>query len=239
MRITKHKSFSFGKDTFITKNETLFEESYEILKELGNGSYGRVYRVKHKITNEIRACKKMIKDKINDLDGFNKEIEILSQLDHPNIIKLYEIFEEKKFIHLIMEECTGGELFDRIIDNVNNDKMYTEKEAADIFKQIMSAICYCHAQKICHRDLKPENILFTSNERNSSIKVIDFGLSKPYMQNIKGKVNKMKTRVGTAYYVSPEVLKGEYNENCDIWSAGVILYLMLSGFPPFNGNTDT
>ena len=110
--------------------------------------------------------------------------------------------------------------------------MYSEKDAANIFKQLMSAIAYCHSNQICHRDLKPENMLYSTKEDNSLIKVIDFGLSRIVTEK------QMKTKVGTAYYVSPEVLNGNYDDRCDIWSAGVILYILLSGEPPFNGPND-
>ena len=154
-------------------------------------------------------------------------------MDHPNIIKLYEVYEDNRYIYLIMEECSGGELFDRIIEKINKKTLFTEKEAASIFKEMMSAICYCHAQGICHRDLKPENLLFYSSE-DSPLKVIDFGLSRIFS---KGD-HKMSTKVGTAYYVSPEVLSGDYDEKCDVWSSGVILYIILTGDPPFNGAND-
>ncbi len=156
------------------------------------------------------------------------------QIDHPNIIKLYEVYEDKKYVYLIMEECTGGELFDRIFERISNKNLYTEKEAVAIFKDYMSAICHCHSQKICHRDLKPENLLCLDTSNNSPIKVIDFGLSQIYTSTN----HKMSTKVGTAYYVSPEVLEGNYDEKCDIWSSGVILYILLSGDPPFNGQND-
>ena len=156
------------------------------------------------------------------------------QMDHPNIIKLYEVYEDNRYIYLIMEECSGGELFDRIIDRINNKNMFTEKEAAQIFKQMMSAMCYCHGQGICHRDLKPENLLFLNASEDAPLKVIDFGLSRIFNKTD----NKMTTKVGTAYYVSPEVLSGDYDEKCDIWSSGVILYILLTGDPPFNGAND-
>jgi calcium-dependent protein kinase len=168
------------------------------------------------------------------MEKFTSEINIMIKMDHPNIIKLYEVFEDNRYIHLIMEMCTGGELFDRILERITKKKLYTEREAASIFKQVMSAICYCHGQNICHRDLKPENLLLNTPEEDASIKVIDFGLSKIFSdQN-----HKMTTKVGTAYYVSPEVLAGDYDEKCDVWSAGVILYILLTGEPPFNGPND-
>ena len=156
------------------------------------------------------------------------------KIDHPSIIKLYEVFEDSRYVYLIMEECTGGELFDRIYERITKKNLYTEKEAALIFKQYMSAICHCHSLNVCHRDLKPENLLLLNESEDSHLKVIDFGLSK-----IFNEVNhKMSTKVGTAYYVSPEVLCGDYDEKCDIWSAGVILYILLTGEPPFNGTND-
>ncbi len=158
----------------------------------------------------------------------------MRQADHPNIIKLYEVYEDNRYIYLIMEECTGGELFDRIIERIQKKEIFSEKEAALMFKQMMAAICYCHGQKICHRDLKPENLLFLNNSSDSPLKVIDFGLSKVFGSTD----HKMTTKVGTAYYVSPEVLTGDYDEKCDIWSSGVILYILLCGDPPFNGNND-
>jgi calcium-dependent protein kinase len=132
-----------------------------------------------------------------------------------------------------MEECKGGEIFDRIIEHIQNKEMYSEKDAADIIQQVMSCIRYCHNHNICHIDLKPENILYLYNGsvNDNRIKIIDFGLSQ--------EKDKLVSKVGTAYYVSPEILKGKYTELCDIWSAGVILYILLSGDPPFNGPNDS
>lgn len=228
MNYKKHGSILFDKETFVIKNEDTLSNHYDIIKEIGSGGFGHVYQVKHKTSTELRACKKLSKEKIEDIELFNKEINILSQMDHPNIVNLYEIFEDQRFIYMIMEQCTGGELFERIIENVNKDKMYTEREAAEIFKQVMSAIAYCHSKNICHRDLKPENLLFKSNDKDSPIKIIDFGLSKSYVvSSDKKRRNSMKTKVGTPYYVSPEVLKGEYNEKCDVWSCGDFIFNAL------------
>ena len=186
-------------------------------------------------TGETHACKQLSKLAIKNLEQFEREINILKNADHPNIIKLYEIYESKRLYYLVMEECKGGELFDKIIEHIQNKKMYTEKHAAEILEQIMSAIEYCHNNGICHRDLKPENILYLNegSEDGNLIKIIDFGLSQIIQPD-----KKLRSKVGTAYYVSPEILKGVYTEKCDIWSAGVILYILLSGSPPFNGNND-
>ena len=231
----------FNKETFITRTPGNLSDKYEKIKELGSGSYGKVFRVKNKLTEQMCACKELAKKKIADIDKFNLEISIMSKCDHPSIIKLYEIYEDERHIDLVMEECVGGELFDRILSRIDSGNLYSEKQAANIFKQMMSAVSYCHSQGICHRDLKPENILFLTKDEDSPIKVIDFGLSKIFgdvAKNNKQVKKTMQTRVGTAYYVSPEVLKGDYDEKCDIWSAGVILYILLSGDPPFNGEND-
>ena len=226
----------FGKDTFIGKSDSSLQDVYEVVKQLGKGGYGKVFQVKNKKTGEIRACKQLSKLNISDLVKFRREIDILIKTDHPNIIKLYDVFESNHNLYLVMEECNGGELFDRITDHIENEEMYTEKEAADILLQVMSAVEYCHNNGICHRDLKPENLLYLKkgDEKDNPLKVIDFGLS----QTIDVK-KILSSKVGTAYYVSPEILQGKYNEKCDVWSAGVILYVLLSGEPPFNGPSDS
>ena len=225
----------FNKQTFVGLTEGLLTNEYDILKQIGKGAYGKVFKVKNKTTGEIRACKQLVKHDISNIVKFQREITILKKADHPNIIKLYDVYEDDRFLYLVMEQCKGGELFNRILNHIKKKKMYTEKDACTIFLQLMSSISYCHNNGICHRDLKPENILyyFEGEEINNPIKVIDFGLSRYFER--KGKMN---TKVGTAYYVSPEVLSGNYNEKCDVWSAGVILYILLTGEPPFNGPND-
>ena len=235
MDIDKVDTVKFGRDTFVGMTSRSLRDNYECTKQLGKGGYGKVYQVKNKITGEFFACKKLSKLNINNLVKFKREIEILIKTDHPNIIKLYEVFESANSLYLIMEECHGGELFDKILQHIENKEMYSEKQAAEIIKQVMSAIEYCHNNGICHRDLKPENLLYLKkgSEKHNPLKVIDFGLSQTL--NTK-KI--LSSKVGTAYYVSPEILAGKYNEKCDIWSAGVILYVLLSGEPPFNGPSD-
>ena len=222
----------YARETFVQKADGKLLDSYDVLKQLGKGGYGKVYEIRSKKTGEIRACKHLSKLNIKNLEKFKREIEILKKMDHPNIIKLYEVFESERSLYLVMEECKGGEVFDKIIERIQAKQMYSEKDAANIIQQVMSCIQYCHNHNICHRDLKPENLLYLNpgSERDNRIKVIDFGLSQS--------ADKLKTKVGTAYYVSPEILKGNYTQLCDIWSAGVILYILLTGDPPFNGASD-
>ena len=226
-------SKGFNKESFISQMEGKMEDKYEIIKELGSGAFARCLQVKNKTTGNLYACKEIQKSKMSDLEGFKHEINILIKLDHPNIIKLYEIYETQEYFYLIMELCSGGELFDRIISNIESGKPFTEEQAAEIFHQMMSAINYCHKNNIVHRDLKPENLLLLNQDPKSPIKVIDFGMSKICDPN-----DIMFERVGSAYYIAPEVLEGMYDEKCDIWSAGVILYILLCGYPCFNGATD-
>ena len=224
-----------GKETFVRVGNRALRDCYEFTKNLGKGGYGKVFQVRQKMTNKLFACKKLSKLNINNLIKFRREIDILIKIDHPNIIKLFDVFESQNSLYLIMEECYGGELFDRILKRIENNLMYTEKEACEIIRQVMGAIEYCHNKGIVHRDLKPENLLYLKEgpEENNPLKIIDFGLSQDL--NIK-KI--LSSKVGTAYYVSPEILQGKYSEKCDVWSAGVILYVLLSGEPPFNGPSD-
>jgi len=223
----------FNKEKFVGKVEGKLEDKYKIIKEIGTGGFSRCLLVKNKTTGIEYACKELPKKKLSDYEGLMREVNLMIKLDHPNIIKLYEVYENDKNIYLIMELCTGGELFDRIVENTENGVQFTEKQAANLFKQMMSAINYCHKNGIVHRDLKPENLLYLNKDKNSPIKVIDFGMSKRFDSK-----HFMSEKVGTAYYISPEVLNGKYDEKCDIWSAGVILYIIICGYPCFNGDDD-
>ena len=162
----------------------------------------------------------------------NKEINILKNLDHPNIIKVYEFYSTEKYIYIINELCTGGELFDKIVDV----KHFSESVACNIMRQLLSAVAYCHEKGVIHRDLKPENILIESSEEKDKdffhINIIDFGTCEIL------KKKKLTEQIGTSFYIAPEVLKNGYNEKCDLWSCGVILYILLCGSPPFYGKNE-
>lgn len=226
--------FVIKRRSFITKFENINEAYTFDEKALGKGTFGVVRRATHKMTKQVRAVKSILKNQIQDIAKFKMEVDILRTLDHPNIVKLYEWYEDEKNFYLVMELCTGGELFEKI----QNAGQFSENEAKSIFKQVMGALCYCHARKIVHRDLKPENFVFESKAKNSTLKLIDFGLSKMYEDPQSGTLVKLKTKAGSPYYIAPEVLTGNYNHSCDIWSCGVILYILLCGFPPFFGDND-
>lgn len=228
-------------DKWITgyKTEPL-DKFYDLGKTIGQpGQFGTAYLVKMKGgSKEVRAVKVVSKNKFKHKDEvayhyqqLRGEIQIMQKLKHNNIIQLYEVYETAAKLYIVMECCKGGELFDRIQNQPSGS--FSEKDAQGILHQIISGIEYMHKNKIAHCDLKPDNFLFMSNEKESNLKIIDFGMSK------YAKIGSyMSTFRGTAYYVAPEVLARKYQKSCDIWSFGVVMFVMLFGYPPFHGETD-
>ena len=220
-----------------TKPSSLMKDirkEFKFVKPLGGGHFGTVrkaYRRSDKEPYHYFAVKSIsIKNMTQkDYDDLVKEVDIISNLDHPNIIKFYETYHDECFFHIVMELCKGKEVF----DNICNHGYLPEKKVQNIIFKVLLAIAHCHSRGITHRDLKPENILFESLKPDAEIKLIDFGLSRKYSKD-----EKMHTILGTPYYVAPEVLKGEYDEKCDIWSIGAMTYLMLCGDPPFTGGSN-
>ncbi|CAK75108.1 unnamed protein product (macronuclear) [Paramecium tetraurelia] len=206
-------------------------EFYTIKEMIGQGGFGKVYKVVHRQTGMIRAMKLILKSKLKkeDQEKLLEETSILMDIDHPNIVKLYEMYQDDNSYFLISEYCDGGELFEKIKFVL----ILTEKEIASYMKQILSAVSYCHSKGIVHRDLKPENILFDSKNQGAALKIIDFGASAKLVND-----EKLNKRIGTPFYVAPEVLNGSYDEKCDIWSLGVLLYILLCGYPPFFGHSE-
>ncbi|CAI0435493.1 unnamed protein product [Linum tenue] len=206
---------------------------YDIGRELGRGQFGITYLCTEKSTGRNFACKSISRRKLvnkKDIDDVRREILILQHLTgQPNIVEFKGAYEDRQDVHLVMELCSGGELFDRIIAKGS----YSEKEAARVIRQIVNVVHVCHFMGVMHRDLKPENFLLASREDDAPIKATDFGLSV-FIE--EGKV--YKELVGSAYYVAPEVLRRSYGKEIDVWSAGVILYILLSGFPPFWAETE-
>lgn len=198
---------------------------------LGSGISGLVRLVTHKATGVKYAVKCLdlgLIDTEEGLQQLREEIFIMCQLDHPNIVRLEEVYESESEIYLVQELCLGGELFDRLDEQP--DYHYTEAQCARLVKQMLCSVRYIHSKGIIHRDLKLENFLFSDDSPDSELKMIDFGLSKHFKF---GEVQ--HEAVGTPYTVAPEVIRGSYDERCDVWAIGVITYLLLSGDPPFGG----
>lgn len=235
---SKDNGFAYGKDKFVFYKDDDISNDYEIKDTLGYGSFGVVLKGVHKVTGQERALKVIPRSKITrKIERFINEVNALKKLDHPNVIRLYEVYETPTDAILVQELCKGGELMKRFenYDTINEHKI------ANIFKQILMSIEYCHQNTIVHRDLKPENFMLTSEKEDAKVKLIDFGLATRLNDEMKGHksvVNGIKSRVGTIMFMAPEVIKQHYNYKCDLWSAGVILYILVTGYPPFYGDNE-
>ncbi|KAK1326197.1 Calcium-dependent protein kinase isoform 2 [Acorus calamus] len=206
---------------------------YTLGKELGRGQFGVTYLCTESATGNRYACKSISKRKLvtrNDRDDIKREIQIMQHLTgQANIVEFKGAYEDRHSVHLVMELCAGGELFDRIIAKGH----YSERAAAGICRAIVNVVNICHFMGVMHRDLKPENFLLATKDEGAMLKATDFGLSV-FIE--EGKV--YRDIVGSAYYVAPEVLRRNYGKEIDVWSAGVILYILLSGVPPFWAETE-
>jgi len=207
------------------------DKLYELKTELGRGAFSIVYLATNKGTGQQYAVKVINKKDLGkDYEkNLKMEVDILKKVNHPNIIALKELFDTPDKLYLVMELVTGGELFDKIVEKGS----YTESEAGQLVRKIVSAVDYLHNLGIVHRDLKPENLLLKRADNDLEIAIADFGLSK-----IVGQQMMMQTACGTPSYVAPEVLNASgYGKEVDMWSIGVITYILLCGFPPFYGDT--
>lgn len=226
---------------------------YCTIKDIGSGYYGRVTKAflrREKFADPQQSLRIKVlseaKSKINKLSKkrlfaikninkkrhkgklglFMKEIEFMKNIDHPNVIKFYEVFEDKEELHLVMEYCKGGDLHHWLKEK----NRFSESQCRNILYQILRSVAHIHNKKICHRDLKPDNFLL-KKKNMCQLKLIDFGLSHHF------KNKRLKDMVGTPYYMAPEVINGSYNEKCDIWSVGVIFYYLATGKLPFDGHS--
>ena len=212
---------------------TNLTDIYEISSKIGNGKFGLIKLGINKKTGQKVAIKIMCKKDMSnqDLELMRTEIEILKICQHPNIIQLYDVFENTDYFYIIMEYCSGGDFFSYL---EKRKFRLPENQACRIMHKMCAAVYYIHSYGIAHRDLKPENVLMTSDEENADIRILDFGLSK-----IIGPEEKCTEPYGTLSYVAPEVLLDEpYGKEVDLWSLGIITYLMLSGSLPFDHKTD-
>ena len=219
---------------FVAKGNNDPNKLYIKKKILGRGSFGVVYLVKQRYLSRYFAMKVIKKSSAKakeEEENLMNEVDILRKLDHPNIVKITDFYSLKTEYNIITEYCQEGELFDEI----KAQSPFSEAMAAWYLRQILSAVCYCHGMNIIHRDLKPENILIVKRQKNGyhPIKIIDFGTAKVFQ---KEKAEHLL--IGSAYYIAPEVLSRNYTELCDLWSCGVIMYILLTGRPPFNGSSE-
>ncbi|KAH9675341.1 CDPK-related kinase 7 [Citrus sinensis] len=223
------KNFGFSKQ---------FVAHYELGEEVGRGHFGYTCSAKAKkgsLKGQDVAVKVIPKSKMTTaiaIEDVRREVKILRALTgHKNLVQFYDAYEDDDNIYIVMELCKGGELLDRILSRGGK---YSEEDAKIVMVQILSVVAFCHFQGVVHRDLKPENFLFTSKEENSSLKAIDFGLSDYVKPD-----ERLNDIVGSAYYVAPEVLHRSYGTEADMWSIGVIAYILLCGSRPFWARTES
>lgn len=206
---------------------------YVLGEELGRGEFGITHLCTDKETGEKFACKSISKQKLRtaiDIEDVRREVDIMRHMPaHLNVVCLKDTYEDDHAVHLVMELCEGGELFDRIVARGH----YTERAAAAVTKTIVEVVQVCHKHGVMHRDLKPENFLFANKKETAALKAIDFGLSVFFTPG-----ERFTEIVGSPYYMAPEVLKRNYGQEVDVWSAGVILYILLCGVPPFWAETE-
>ncbi|CEM40049.1 unnamed protein product [Vitrella brassicaformis CCMP3155] len=206
-------------------------DRYKIGKVLGSGAFGQVRECMLKDTKELRAVKLMEKkagDKgpWSNESMFKREIALLQKIDHENIIKFFDFYEDKVFLYAVMEKCDGGELFEQVIKR----KKFTERDASVLCRQMLSALHYIHSLGIVHRDIKAENFLFLDRTETSPLKMIDFGMSARLEQG-----QYLNEVCGSPHYLAPELIRRQYNFQADMWALGVLIYLMLYGRYPFDG----
>jgi len=207
-------------------------DNYDTLSTLHEGHRSIVKRVKHRKTDQCYAVKSLLKQKMSTT-LFLTEHESMRELDHPNVVNLHEVYEDFQAIHLVLQLCEGGEVLEAVLEN---DK-FNERQAARVMQQVLAAVRFLHSHSICHRDVKAENVLLETECAidRANVKLIDFGVARKFLKEPQ----KFHTMVGSSEYMSYEMLAMEgYTHLCDLWSCGIIMYLLLSGYPPFMGETD-
>jgi calcium-dependent protein kinase len=228
----KEKRHSQNKTHVLQRETPSFVMHFSKGKELGSGQFGTIFLCTRKADGSQLACKQIPKCMCHseqDREDIRREVKILHHLDgHSNVVGMHGAYEDRENVYIMLDACNGGELFDDIISKGS----YTEREAAEIFRTMLRVVAHCHSLGVMHRDLKPENFLL-SDRNDKTLKATDFGMSVFYSPQ-----QCFDQLVGSPYYIAPEVLKRAYGAEADMWSIGVILYILLSGMPPFFGNTD-
>ena len=227
------QSINVESSSFVAHKKSNIHEDYLLGNCICIGGLGSVQLAVHRPTKQERAIKTIKKININSdmriKTQFMNEIDILKKISHPNIVKLYEFYEDDKCFYLVMELLKGGDLLSYLLNEGNP----TEHRTAYFFRQVLAAVSYCHSLGVTHRDLTLDHLLLETRSPSAALKVIDFGTAA-YFDTSK----RLTRKYGTTFYIAPEVLRHSYSEKCDLWSCGVILYILLSGSPPFNGDSE-
>ena len=224
------RSSSYILDKFSIQKD--FRKKYEYQSLVGSGAFGKVRLYVDRDSKLFKYAIKTIKKNIfkrHSIESIKREVDILRSLDHPNIVKYFETYEDECYLHIVMEYIAGDNLF-RVLTDQKGFK-FTERAISKIMTCLLKAVLFLHHNGIIHRDIKPENIVFVEPDNFNALKLIDFGLS--IQQNAK----KDNRRVGTPYYMAPEMVRGNFNYASDVWSIGVILFIMVTGKQPFRGKS--
>lgn len=236
-------------EIIISRSEGRISLKYFKGKHLCNCTFGEIFQVKSKTSKELYLCKQISKSKIADMERFNQEIAAALKMVHPSLAKLYDVFEDTRHIYLISEQCFGQNVFDSIIQKIGNGEVYNEKFVSSVFKQMISALAHSHSLNVSHKDIRPENFLYQTTLEDAPLKLIDTGFSKIFGElkgvgkrlgadSDKGKNNyNPAAKTYNIMFVPPELLQGAYDEKSDVWSIGVMLYMMITGISPIKGET--
>ena len=229
-RTNSHLSNSFILEKHSRQRD--FRKKYEYISLIGSGAFGKVRLYTDRDSKTFRYAIKTIKKDIfnkHNIESIKREVDILRSLDHPNIVKYFETYEDEHYLHIVMEYIAGHNLF-RVLTDQKGFK-FTERAISKIMTYLLKAVLFLHHNGIIHRDIKPENIVFLEVNNFNALKLIDFGLS------IQQNARKDNRRVGTPYYMAPEMVRGNFNYASDVWSIGVILFIMVTGKQPFRGHS--
>lgn len=224
----------FNRGTFICRasSQRAFRDTYEILGNLGSGATGTVSAARHRERGDPVAVKSVSMANISDCKALAQEVEFLKIADHPNIVRLYEVFHEDDNIYLVMEQCTGGELWKRIVSAHEVGLGFSEAELREAMRQMFVAVAFCHSHSIVHRDLKPQNFIYASSDPNAALKLVDFGVSGVVEAMDPGRRFLTRT-VGSDGYIAPEVLLSRpYGPRADVFSLGAVMHAIVVGLPP-------
>jgi len=229
-------SLAVSRYFFVTKNAKI-SKHYRFKAVIGQGSFGIVHKVVHIASGQERVCKSVAKGTSSvPIQQLEAEIRIIAQLDHPNIIRMYEFFEDDFHIHLIMENCKNGDLMARIKTSIKTQVPLPIDFVMAVVKQVLQSLAFMRNHRVVHKDLKPENVMLIDsswNPLNPAVKIIDMGLSEMFSPTQESS----STVAGTAFFMAPEIFRPPFNYKCDVWSCGVITFFMLTGFLPFFGTT--